>query len=419
VRYLNVRAYNMHVTPSPAGDGGNEPETRLGIKPSERGNVILNLQAGGGQAQQQEGKKIDTYEKIISSMAVRPYQLLCVLYSLGREAEPNDLTVKKILELVRENPDLPITLRCNAGDVFAFQDPGQKDNTPGSEEFNRRRDMEILWRLDIPPGAMLPFRIIFNRILNRIETVMGICGFKEITSEAWRGCLYANKGYYEKARKIQLSLTVQNCGEREKSIAYERARKEGITAIIPPRSIDDMDKAKEKSLEDMYEAKRKGIRVRPHLLLCAVEQYGGGIRPPYPYDNLPELIQLILKEPDILITLVEGADWMICAPCPGYEPRFSNCIHVYGSGGLMNQVRDLRVLQKLGLTYDATLKARDLLKIIFQRIPSTADICYFPKGSPYPSVWWDPCAERADNAPNYERGRLELAKLLGIEIAES
>jgi hypothetical protein len=51
---------------------------------------------------------------------------------------------------------LPITLKCNAGDVFTFQDPGPVDNTPSSEELNRKRNMEILWRLDISPGVTLP-----------------------------------------------------------------------------------------------------------------------------------------------------------------------------------------------------------------------------------------------------------------------
>jgi hypothetical protein len=90
---------------------------------------------------------------------MRPYQLLCVLYSLGREAKPNDLTVKRILNLVRENPDLPITLRCNAGDVFTFQDPRPVDNTPSSEELKEKygNSLEII---DISPGATLPFRII-------------------------------------------------------------------------------------------------------------------------------------------------------------------------------------------------------------------------------------------------------------------
>ena len=39
------------------------------------------------------------------------------------------------------------------------------------------------------------------------------------------------------------------------------------------------------------------IPVRPHILVCAVCQYGEGSRPPYETDNLPEMLQFILKNP--------------------------------------------------------------------------------------------------------------------------
>ena len=43
-----VGAYNILITPSPERDRGNGPETRPGIKPSRRGDVIPNLPALAG-----------------------------------------------------------------------------------------------------------------------------------------------------------------------------------------------------------------------------------------------------------------------------------------------------------------------------------------------------------------------------------
>ena len=57
------------------------------------------------------------------------------------------------LDVIRRNPDFPITLVCNAGDVFAYQDPGPADDRDGSAEFNRMRDLEILQRLDLPRAS--------------------------------------------------------------------------------------------------------------------------------------------------------------------------------------------------------------------------------------------------------------------------
>lgn len=320
-----------------------------------------------------------------SSITLRPYQLLCTVCSMGEEDSiEKDEKLKEIVESVRKTPDMPITLRCNVDDVFVYQDPGTEDDTPEGAEYNRKRDLDILIRLELPPGATLTARILFNRLLDRITTVSGICGYDTVTSNAWKGCPKAKSGFYEKARE------------------------KGITPFIPPRSEEEMEREKKESLEVMYKAKTTGITIRPHILVCAVCQFGGGARPPFKPDNLPELIALIRKEPDVLITMAEGADWMMCAPCPNLAPEIGACINVKGSGGLTNQLRDLRVLQKLGLTYGSTMKAKELYKLILERFPSTVEICRMDSSTP--SVWWDCCGSRTTNHQHYEKGRTMLMK---------
>ncbi|MEM2885338.1 MAG: hypothetical protein QXF24_04535 [Thermoproteota archaeon] len=321
------------------------------------------------------------------SITIRPYQALCAICSVGKGGSvPNNGKIERLLDAVRKNPDTPVTLRCNVGDVFSFQDPGTEDDTPEGAEFNRRRDLEILMRLNFVPGETVTARILFNRLLDRIETVSGICCYDSSGSgsDAWKGCPMARSGN------------------------YERGRKAGINAIIAPRSGEELEREKEESLRAMHAARRTGIRVRPHILVCSVCQYGSGVRPPYREDNLPELLQLALKEPDTLVTMAEGADWMMCAPCPNRAPGLNACGNVKGSGGGTNQLRDLRTLQKLGLTYGATLKAGELYRLIFERIPSTLDICRFE--SPSPSVWWDDCGARTKNNESYAKGREALMR---------
>lgn len=269
--------------------------------------------------------------------------------------------------------------------MFVYQDPGTADDTPEGAEFNVKRDLEVLHKLNLFPGATLPARIIFSRLLEMIEDASGICHFPSVTSAAWHGCPKAN------------------CGN------YEKGREKGIDALIPPRAEDEMKKDKEESLAAMYRA--EGIRVRPHILLCAVCQYGGGTRPPFPDDNLPELIELILKEPDRLVTMAPYADWMMCAPCPSRAPALNACVNNKGSGGLPNQMRDLRVLQKLGLTYGSTLKARDLYQLIFTRISGTLEICRIEHSKP--SVWYTGCGSATTNRESYDRGRKLLMDAFG------
>jgi len=298
-------------------------------------------------------------------LEVRPYQLLCLICSIGEgNEEPKDIKLQKIFNEIRKNPDLPITLRCNIGGIFSYQDCGNKDDTPEGFEFNLKRDLDILRKIDMPPGITLPARIILYRIWDRIKSISGICYYDEETSQIWKGCKKAKNGFYEKGHGKSIEI------------------------LIPPRDKEEMKIEKEKSLEIMY--KNKVIRVRPHLLLCAVCQYGGGIRPPFKEDNLPEMIQFLIKNPNIKIHLVSKADWMICAPCPYYNKQYNDCIGNMGRCSLYCDLKDLNVLQRLGLKYGVIMNARKLYYMIFEKIPTVAGVCAIENLS-FAWLWHNAC----------------------------
>jgi uncharacterized protein YbjQ (UPF0145 family) len=318
------------------------------------------------------------------ALVVRPYQVLCTICRLGETGSARmEGKLGQVAQAIAKTPDMPITLTCNAGDVYAYQDPGVGDDTPEGRDFNRKRDLDILQRMNWAPGTTLPTRTVFACVLERISSVAGICGYEKATSNAWRGCPKARSGFYEKGQKL------------------------GIEALVPPRSNAEMAAEKRRSIEAVNSC--KAVTIRPHILLCAVCQFGGGTRPPYPADNLPELLDLILhKKPDLLITMVRGANWMMCAPCPRRVAVTNACVNVLGSGGLSNEKRDLDMLQVLGLEFGSTMKARELYRLIFEKIPTTQEIC--KRDNPSPAVWWDGCGEsnmKQGNA-NYEKGRREL-----------
>ncbi|MCM8817624.1 MAG: DUF1284 domain-containing protein [Candidatus Omnitrophica bacterium] len=334
-------------------------------------------------------------------LTLRPSQVLCLICGLGKKPSGlEDPQLLKILETIEKNPDIPVTLCCNAGDIFSFQNTGERQ--PFIE---RKRDLDILQKIDLVPGITLPARILVIRILNKIKSLKGIC-----IIDGKPACQDAEKRYYEKSRKLQLSLIVQYCNEYSKSYLAQRAKNQGIRIIIPPRTVDDLEKSKRDSLQAMYEAKYRGIRVRPHLFLCSVCQFGSEVKPTQAYDNLPELLQLVIKEKDVKITLVEGADWMMCAPCPSWTKE-NYCVHSLGKCGLSNQLRDMRVLQKLGIDYGTTIEARRLYKMILDKIPSTLEICRFD--NPSNSLWHSGCGKRKTNSPDYVKGREKLMEILG------
>jgi len=346
------------------------------------------------------------------SLMLRPYQLLCVHCAIGEEENggKGDEKLKPIQEAIRRNPDIPITLVCNVGDVFAYQNPGLEDDRHGNADFNRKRDLEVLQRLDLPPGTTLPARIILHRLWDRIETVAGICSSRESAPEGWKGCSKAKSGFYEKGRELCLSFAVPDCGSRLgfSEVDLPKAK----NALIVPRTKEERAEAKRRSLEAMEHA--EAIAVRPHILLCAVCQYGSGAEPGGPQDNLPEMLQFVLKNPDAKIKMAESADWMMCAPCPSWTKQ-NACVHVKGHGGLANQLRDVRVLQRLGLQHGDVVNARELYRRIFERIPSTTLVCRISEGVQEPSVWDDGCGQRTVSNPNYDKGREMLMKEFGFD----
>jgi hypothetical protein len=96
-------------------------------------------------------------------------------------------------------------------------------------------------------------------------------------------------------------------------------------------------------------------------------------------------------------------------------------MHVWGNGELDSQHRDLRLLQILGLKYGSTMKARDLYRLIFDRVATThgmPDFCL--KYNRQPSIWWDECCgclHLANPHVKYERGKRELMQNLKINVS--
>ena len=105
---------------------------------------------------------------------------------------------------------------------------------------------------------------------------------------------------------------------------------------------------------------------------------------------------------------------MMCGPCPSRVADQNACVcGRYGSGGLYNELKDLNVLQRLGLTYDVTMPAGDLYRLIFERITDPDGICAFPREIPGTSIWRDGCGSKENPCPGYGKGRDELMPKFG------
>ncbi|MGI5820380.1 MAG: hypothetical protein ACOX9R_20010 [Armatimonadota bacterium] len=240
------------------------------------------------------------------------------------------------------------------------------------DALNRMRDLKVLQRLGLCPGDTRRSRYLVELLFERIETPRGICAFD---TEGWEGCELAASGAYE---------SVREAGWRE--VVYCRSDEERATFREPnERAI----------------AEGEGLFIRPHHLMCMSCWYNGGAGSgKRPNDTLAEVLERIQREPDVPITLVEGP-CEACDCCDGFHPDSGRCVH---AGGLIRDyLKDLDVLQRIGMMPGQTRPAREILGRIYERIASTTEICGFSDGV-VTSNEWRVCGGPEGNA-GYERTR--------------
>lgn len=209
---------------------------------------------------------------------------------------------------------------------------------------DRKRDLDVLQRLGLVPGDIRRARYIYELLFQRIETPWGICGWD---TPGWEGCPLATSG------------------------AFERMREEGWKSFVYDRTEEE--KADYRARNEECVATGDRIFMRPHHLMClACGWSGGDVDRTRPNDTLWEILQRMRAEPDIPVTLVEGA-CSACDCCDGFHPGTGRCVH---AGGLIRDYKkDLDCFQRLGMMPGDTMPARQLWDLLFATIESTSEIC--------------------------------------------
>ena len=288
-----------------------------------------------------------------AALTLRARQLLGTVCVLGGAKCPlmKEEKAREILDKVKRDPTVTIRLESDADEIPHFADPGAGSSPKVNKEaiFNRKRDLDVLQRLGLAPGDTRRARYLYMRRLDTIATPYGICAYD---TAGWEGCALAKGG------------------------AYEGVRAKGWKAVVYCRSDEEREEFRRQSAERIARGER--IYIRSHHLMCLACWYSGGKnRSPRPNDTLYEIWERIRREPDVLITLIEGC-CEACYCCDGFHPQNGRCVH---DGGLIRDYKkDLDCFQKLGLMPGATMTAKEVFALLFERIPSTRDICGYGDG---------------------------------------
>ena len=311
-----------------------------------------------------------------ADVEMRPFELLSVVCTLGGVECPllDRDRVGQLIETLRA-PACRLRLVTPADDVphYTTRTPDDWKMIEPQEVLNRKRDLDILQKLGLTPGAVVRSRYAFEWLFRQVETLLGVCAYD---TPGWEGCPHAREGVYE--------------GVREK----------GAAAVVSIPDKQEIARRKAEAAREIREADH--LYIQPHILMCICCDYNGsaGGRP-RAMDEVYELRQKMEQEPDIDVTLVEGDLCMVCGSCDGFDTEACRCVH---AGGLIrNFKKNLDAFQRLGLMPGATLTAREAYALIFERIPSTRLVCGYGDGK-VTALAWSICGG-PEGHPGYERTR--------------
>jgi hypothetical protein len=273
-------------------------------------------------------------------------------------------------EQIKTHLDTPVRLTSTIDHM------GGPHQYPRSETpYLRRLDLHVLQRMSLVPGDIRAARDLLRRLPDAIPDLKGICVFDEPTDK-WPNWPEASVTAYL----------------------------QGLQVAVPPRQApEDMQRIKKLSVAELEAAEI--IYLRPHHMLCILCVYGNGLNEPLAVDNLWEILQRMIENPEIPVHLVEG-DCMVCPPCHSFDPLSGACV---AGCGLRDRRKDLDTMQLLDVLPGETYTARELLDRYHRLIHDTGQTCDYGDGN---IAEWKPCGTARTGA--YTRGmkRLEETPLL-------
>lgn len=147
------------------------------------------------------------------------------------------------------------------------------------------------------------------------------------------------------------------------------------------------------------------MEIRPYQMMCLVCRQGrqNKAEPYYHESRLDEIAAAVQANPVVPLTLRCNTDTVFRYQNPGRD-------HDTPEGEAYNDLRDLTVLQRLGVVPGSTLPAIDFFRRLFQAIPVCQGVCGYSEAE---APGWPRC--RFADSGNYERG---VAAGLGAIVPE-
>ena len=176
--------------------------------------TILELLTNSRKLRDWKGEKMKESRDGISQadIDIRPHHLLCTVCTLGGVKCPllPKNRIDYILKQVRYDATLRIKLVSNCDEIVHFREMQTEDyaQIDTQEVFNRKRDLDVLQKLGLMPGATMKARELFNLLFKRIPSTKDICGYGDgvVTSREWSICQGGDEKYKKTIKNGIFSL---------------------------------------------------------------------------------------------------------------------------------------------------------------------------------------------------------------------
>lgn len=141
-------------------------------------------------------------------LKVRCHHFLCLFCYIGGFADkgypPVSDNLMEVWKKINENPDIEVEILEGAGGCMVCPPCAGFDNDyrmcyAGCHLRDRKKDLEVMKRIDVMPGDCLPAKEIIRRVME-LDSNFGICHFDKETAYQFKNC--GSRETFDKGREI-------------------------------------------------------------------------------------------------------------------------------------------------------------------------------------------------------------------------
>ena len=150
-------------------------------------------------------EKMSEMMRLTGRVTMRAHHTLCCFCGYGGTKYPRYSLLPEIIEEMQRNPDLEIRTVAGLDDACYSCPMCMNNRCVGGEgkmaPADMKKDLDVLHRLRLISGAVLPARELFGMVADKIPHVVDVCADNQVAEDGtlFTTCSSSTDGHYEEA----------------------------------------------------------------------------------------------------------------------------------------------------------------------------------------------------------------------------